>query len=88
MQRRGLDCSPEQIALESGAMDVKHVCAAMLGGIVSALLGGFLVAPVMLLLHADDGDVGWCLLWILLMALSGVLGAAFSARWWARKHVA
>jgi hypothetical protein len=69
-------------------MDVKHVFAATLGGIVSALLGGFLVAPVMLLFHADDGGVGWCLLWILLMVLSGVLGAAFSARWWARKHLA
>ena len=49
---------------------------------------GFLWLPIMLLLHADDGGVGWCLLWILLMVLSGVLGAAFSARWWARKHLA
>jgi MFS family permease len=69
-------------------MDVKHVFAAMLGGIVSALLGGFLVAPLMLLVHADDGGVGWRLLWILLMLLSGVVGAAFSARWWARRHLA
>jgi hypothetical protein len=69
-------------------MDVKHVCAATFGGLVSALLGGFFVAPVMLLLHADDGGVEWCLLWILLMFLSGIVGAAFSARWWTRRHVA
>ena len=69
-------------------MDVKHVFATTLGGIVSALLGGFLVAPVMLLVHADDGGVGWGLLWILVILLSGVVGAAFSARWWARRHLA
>jgi hypothetical protein len=69
-------------------MDVKHVLAATLGGILSTLLGGFLVAPIMLLVHADDGGVGWGLLWILLMLLSGVVGAAFSARWWARRHLA
>jgi len=69
-------------------MDLRHVFAATLGGIVSALLGGFLVAPVMLLVRADDGGVGWGLLWVLLMFLSGVVGAAFSARWWARRHLA
>lgn len=69
-------------------MGVKHIFAATLGGIVSALLGGFLVAPVMLLVHADDGSVGSALLWVLLMLLSGVVGAAFSARWWARRHLA
>ena len=62
--------------------------ATILGGIVSALLGGFLVAPVMLLVHADDGGDGWGLLWILLMILSGIVGAAFSARWWVRRHIA
>ena len=67
---------------------MKHVFAATLGGIVSALLGGFLVAPVMLLVRADDGGVGWGLLWVLLMFLFGVVGAAFSARWWARRHLA
>ena len=55
---------------------------------MSALLGGFLVAPVMLLVHADDGGIGWGLLWILLMILSGIVGAAFLARWWARSHIA
>ncbi|MGC2194357.1 MAG: hypothetical protein WA628_06755 [Terriglobales bacterium] len=69
-------------------MDLRHVFAATLGGIVSALLGGFLVAPVMLLVRADDGGVGWGLLWVLLMFLFGVVGAAFSARWWARRHLA
>ena len=69
-------------------MGLKHVFAATLGGIVSALLGGFLVAPVMLLVRADDGGVGWGLLWVLLMFLFGVVGAAFSARWWARRHLA
>ena len=69
-------------------MDLRHVFAATLGGIASALLGGFLVAPVMLLVHADDGGVGSGLLWVLLMLLSGVVGAAFSARWWARRHLA
>jgi hypothetical protein len=69
-------------------MGVKHVFAATVGGIVSALLGGSFVAPVMLLVHADDGGVGWGLLWILLMILSGIVGAAFSARWWARRHMA
>jgi hypothetical protein len=44
---------------------------------VSALLGGFLVAPIMLLVHADDGGVGWGLLWILLMLLSGVVAPLF-----------
>ena len=69
-------------------MGVKHIFAAALGGIVSALLGGFLVAPVMLLVHADDGGVASSLLWVLVMLLSGVVGAAFSARWWARRHLA
>jgi len=68
-------------------MSAKQVFAATLGGIVSALLGGFLLAPVMLLVHADDGGDGWGL-WILLMILSGIVGAAFSARWWARRHLA
>ena len=69
-------------------MSVRQVFATILGGIVSALLGGFLVAPVMLLVHADDGGIGWGLLWILLMILSGIVGAAFLARWWARSHIA
>jgi len=43
-------------------MGVKHVFAATFGGIVSALLGGFLVAPIMLLVHPDDGIIGWGLL--------------------------
>jgi hypothetical protein len=62
-------------------MSVKQVFAVTLGGIVAAVVGGFLVAPVMLLVHADDGGGGWVLLWILLMILSGIVGAAFSARW-------
>jgi hypothetical protein len=45
------------------------------------------VAPVMLLVHADDIGASWRLLWILLMILSGIVGAAFSARW-ARTHIA
>jgi hypothetical protein len=69
-------------------MSVKQFLAAALGGIASALFGGLFVAPVMLLVHADDGGLGWGLLWILLMILSGIVGAAFSARWWARRHVA
>jgi hypothetical protein len=69
-------------------MSVKQFFAATLGGIVSALLGGLLVAPVMLLVHADDGGLGWGLLWISLMILSGIVGAAFSARWWTRRHIA
>jgi len=69
-------------------MHVKLVFASALGGIVSAVLGGFLVAPVMLLVHADDGGIGLGVLWILLMLLSGVGGATFSARWWGRRHLA
>jgi MFS family permease len=68
-------------------MSGKQVFAITLGGIVSALLVGFLVAPVMLLVHADDGGNGWRLLWILLIILSGIVGAALSARW-ACKHIA
>ncbi len=61
-------------------MGVKHVFAATFGGIVSALLGGFLVAPIMLLVHPDDGIIGWGLLdpahapvrgWALLFRLGG-----------------
>lgn len=68
-------------------MSDKQVFAAMIGGLISAVLGGLLVVPIMLLAHANDGgDDGWGLLWIVLMILSGIAGFALSAKW-ARAHV-
>jgi hypothetical protein len=72
-------------------MSDRQAFAVILGGIVSALFGGLLLLDLVQLLvppwggHVDGGDDGWGVLWILLMAPSGILGAILSARW-ARKR--
>lgn len=72
--------------VELGWMSDKQVFAAMVGGLVSAVLGGLLIVPVMLLAHADGGDDGWGAMWCVLMIVSGVVGFAFTAKW-AHQHV-
>jgi len=63
-------------------MSDKQVFIAIIGGTVSALLGGLLIIPVQLLAgHVDGGDDGWGFLWIGLMVLFGVVGFVFSAKW-------
>jgi len=64
----------------------KQVFTAIIGGFVSAVLGGVLIVPVMLLAHADGGDDGWGMMLWALMIVSGILGFAFTAKW-ARQHV-
>lgn len=68
-------------------MSDKQVFTAIIGGLLSAVLGGLLVVPIMLLARATDGgDDGWGLLWIALMIVSGIVGFALSAKW-ARTHI-
>jgi len=67
-------------------MSDRQVFVAIIGGILSALVGGLLILPVTLLAHADNGDDGWGLLWIGLMILSGIAGLIASAKW-ARAHI-
>jgi hypothetical protein len=71
-------------------MSDKQVFAAIIGGIVFAVLGGLLIIPIQLLVRlsggrVDAGDDGWGLIWIALMALSGIVGVFISAKW-ARKR--
>ena len=67
-------------------MSDKQVFAAIIGGFVSAVLGGLLIIPITLLAHADGGDDGWGLIWWMLMIVSGVVGFVFAAKW-ARTHI-
>ena len=67
-------------------MSDKQVFVAIIGGILSALVGGLLIVPIMLLAHPDGGDDGWGMLWIGLMILSGTAGLIASAKW-ARRHI-
>jgi hypothetical protein len=67
-------------------MSDKQVFVAIVGGLLSALLGGLLIVPITLLAQTDGGDDGWGLLWIVLMIVSGVTGLIGSAKW-ARKHI-
>jgi hypothetical protein len=67
-------------------MSDKQVFAAIVGGILSALLDGLLIVPITLIAHADGGDDGWGLLWIGLMILSGIAGLIGWAKW-ARRHI-
>jgi len=71
-------------------MTDKQVFAAIIGGILSALVGGLLIIPIQLIYeatgrHVDGGDDGWGFIWIALSILSGIAGLVFSARW-ARKR--
>jgi len=72
-------------------MSDRQIFATILGGVVSALLGGLVILALVQLLvplwggHVDGGDDGWGLLWMLSMALTGILGSIFSAKW-ARKR--
>lgn len=72
-------------------MTDKQTFAAILGGILSAIVGGFLLITLIQLVygaaghHMDSGDDGWGFLWITLSVLSGILGLVLSASW-ARKR--
>jgi len=72
-------------------MPDKQVCAAIVGGIASAIVGGFLLITAIQLIyetigqHIDSGDDGWGFLWLALSIFSGILGLIFSAKW-ARKR--
>jgi hypothetical protein len=68
-------------------MSDQQVFLSLLGGIMVGLAGGLLVIPIMVLAHANDGgdDIGWGLLWFLLMAASEVVGLVLTATW-ARKR--
>ena len=68
-------------------MTDKQVFAAILGAILSAILGGFLLITLVQFSyeatgrHIDAGDDGWGFLWIALSILSGILGLILSAKW-------
>jgi hypothetical protein len=72
-------------------MSDRQAFVTILGGIVSALFGGSLLLALIQFLvpiwggHVDGDDDGWGLLWMLFMALTGILGAFLSAKW-ARKR--
>jgi hypothetical protein len=68
-------------------MSDKQIFIAIVGGVAFAFLGGLLVLPIQWLAHAKDAgdDIGWGLIWIGLMAASGVCGFVFTAKW-ARKR--
>jgi hypothetical protein len=72
-------------------MTDKQVFAAIVGGILSSILGGFiLIIPIQLIYeatgrHIDGGNDGWGVLWIALSILSGIVGLIISAKW-ARKR--
>jgi len=71
-------------------MTDKQAFAAIVGGILSALVGGLLIIPIQLIYeatgrHVGGGDDGWGFLWWILMVLSGIIGFVFSAKW-ARKR--
>jgi len=66
-------------------MSDKQVFLTIIGGLLFALVGGVLLfIPVGLFQH-DAGDDGFGLMWIVLSALSGVVGLVLSAKW-VRKH--
>lgn len=60
-------------------MTDKQAFAAIVGGILSSILGGFiLIIPIQLIYeatgrHIDGGDDGWGFLWIALSILSGIV---------------
>ena len=64
-------------------MSDKQVLLSMIGGALSALLGGQLIIPLQLIAHANDGgdDLGWGVLWILLMIVAGIVGFILTAKW-------
>ena len=64
-------------------MGDKQVFLSIMGGALSAVLGGLLIIPIQVIAHAKDGgdDLGWGLLWILLMILSGIVGFVLTAKW-------
>lgn len=68
-------------------MSDKQVFIALVGGIAFALLGGMLVVPIQWVAHTKDSgdDLGWGLLWVILMVASGVVGFLIAAKW-ARKR--
>lgn len=72
-------------------MTDKQVFLTILGGILSAILGGALLITAIELIyeatgrHVDAGDDGWGLLWIALSILSSIAGSILSAKW-ARKR--
>lgn len=72
-------------------MTDKQTFVAIVGGLLSAVLGGALLIALIQLIyeatghHVDGGDDGWGLLWIALSILSGILGLLFCTKW-ARKR--
>ncbi|HXJ04553.1 MAG TPA: hypothetical protein VNH65_05610 [Candidatus Acidoferrum sp.] len=72
-------------------MTDKQAFAAILGGILSAIIGAALLITLLQLIyeatgrHIDGGDDGWGFLWLALSILSGILGLVFSAKWAAKR---
>jgi hypothetical protein len=72
-------------------MTDKQAFVTIIGGILSAILGGALLIILIQLIYEatgrriDGGDDGWGFLWLALSILSGILGLIFSAKW-ARKR--
>jgi hypothetical protein len=67
-------------------MSNKQAFAAIVSGILLALVGGLLIIPIQLIYEATGrrvggGDDGWGFLWIILMLLSGIVGFILSAKW-------
>jgi hypothetical protein len=68
-------------------MSDKQIFIALIGGIAFGFLGGLLIIPIQWVARAKDAgdDLGWGLIWIVLMAASGICGFLFTAKW-ARKR--
>ncbi len=75
-------------------MTDKQVFVTIIGGILSAILGGLLfIISIQLIYEAtgrqlDGGDDGWGFLWIALSILFGIVGLVFSARWAHKRYPA
>jgi hypothetical protein len=69
-------------------MSDKQVFIALIGGIAFAILGGLLIVPIQWATHAKDGgdDLGWGLLWFILMVVSGIVGFLITAKWARRRY--
>lgn len=66
-------------------MSDKQVFLTIIGGILFALVGGVLLFIPVGLMQRDAGDDGFGMIWILLSALSGLIGLALSVKW-VRRH--
>ena len=73
-------------------MNDKQLAVTLIGAFIFAVVGGlllvFLIQAIVVVFggHVDGGDDGWGILWLIFMALSGVVGSLVSAKWARRRY--